>query len=95
MANTFLSSKEISIGASMYEKSMQKTAKSLLDYYGDKIALPEDVVTIDKSKKVQLRLINDVKKDEKILDIGPQSRMKYFSFVESVLSFVEWSIGFL
>ena len=47
MANTFLSSKQISIGASVYEKSMQKVAKSLLDYYDDKIALPEDVVTMD------------------------------------------------
>ena len=34
MANTFLASKKLNIGVSIYEKSMQKTAKSLLDYYG-------------------------------------------------------------
>ena len=81
MANTFLYSKSINIGGSIYEKSMKKTAKSLLDYYGDKIALPEDLVTIDKSKKIQLRSINDIQKDEKIFDIGPQTRMKYFNFI--------------
>ena len=95
MANTILSSKQISIGASVYEKSMQKVAKSLLDYYADKIALPEDVVTVDKSKKIQLRSITDVKKDEKILDIGPQTRMKYFGFV-SECSCLLWNgpLGF-
>ena len=95
MANTFLSSKKISVGASVYEKSMQKVAKGLLDYYDDKIALPEDVVTMDKSKKIQLRLISDVKKDEKILDIGPQTRMKYFGFV-SECSCLLWNgpLGF-
>ena len=81
MANTFLFSKNINIGASIYEKSMQKIAKSLLDYYGDKISLPEDVVTIDKSKKIQLRLFDDIKKDEKIFDIGPKTRMKYYNFI--------------
>ncbi len=81
MANTFLCSKNINIGSSIYEKSMKKTAKSLLDYYGDKIVLPEDLVTIDKSKKIQLRLVNNINKDEKIFDIGPQTRMKYFKFI--------------
>ena len=82
MANTFLYSKDINIGSSICEKSMKKTAKSLLDYYGDKIALPDDLVTIDKHKKNQLRSINDIKKDEKIFDIGPQTRMKYFNSIE-------------
>ena len=81
MANTFLYSKNINIGASIYEKSMQKIAKGLLEYYGNKISLPEDVVTIDKSKKIQLRLFGDIKKDEKIFDIGPKTRMKYYNFI--------------
>ena len=95
MANTFLFAKKVNIGASIFEKSMQKIAKSLLDYYGDKISLPDDVVTVDKSKKIQLRALGDIKKDEKILDIGPQTRMKYFSFV-SECSCLLWNgpLGF-
>ena len=95
MANTFLCSMNIDIGSSIYEKSMKKTAKSLLDYYGDKIVLPIDLVTIDKSKKIQLKSINDINKDEKIFDIGPQTRMKYFKFITEC-SYLLWNgpLGF-
>ena len=95
MANTFLCSMNIDIGSSIYEKSMKKTAKRLLDYYGDKIVLPIDLVTIDKSKKIQLKSINDINKDEKIFDIGPQTRMKYFKFITEC-SYLLWNgpLGF-
>ena len=81
MANTFLASSNLNIGSSLHEKSMIKNAKNFIDNYSDKIELPNDVFVTDKSKKIHLRNVNEIKNDEKILDIGPQTRMKYYNLI--------------
>jgi len=70
VANTFLKSKKINIGKSIYEKKqinnaikIQKKAKK----YNCKIILPSDVVISEKNKNLDISNIN---KNHKILDLG-------------------------
>ena len=77
MANTFLASKNINIGSSLYEKSMLKVAAEFLNDFESKILLPDDVFVQDKLKNIHLREVNKIFKEEKILDIGPKSRLKF------------------
>ena len=81
MANTFLASKNINIGSSLYEKTMLKVAVNFLNDFKEKILLPDDVFVQDKSKKVHLRDVNKIFKEEKILDIGPKTRIKFHNEV--------------
>ena len=71
MANTFLAALEKNVGSSIYEKSMIKTAQTFLNQFSEKILLPDDAFVMDKSKKIHLRKIDEIKKDEKfmILDL--------------------------
>tara|TARA_B100000287_G_scaffold434666_1_gene499799 strand:+ start:2457 stop:3644 length:1188 start_codon:yes stop_codon:yes gene_type:complete len=81
MANTFLAALEKNVGSSIYEKSMIKTAQTFLNQFSEKILLPDDAFVMDKSKKIHLRKIDEIKKDEKIYDIGPQTRMQYYNVI--------------
>jgi len=70
VANTFLKSKKINIGKSIYEKKqinnaikIQKKAKK----HNCKIILPTDVVISEKNKNLDISNIN---KNHKILDLG-------------------------
>ena len=81
MANTFLSALGNEIGDSLYEKKMVKTATDLLSIYGDKILLPKDVVVTSKKdvNLVLIKNIDQVEKDNVIMDIGPQTRMNFYN----------------
>ena len=74
MANTFLKAKNIEIGSSLYEKSMVKTAKQLIERFSEKILLPEDVITEAKtSKDIEVKPLDKILKGDNILDIGPKT----------------------
>ena len=79
MANTFLVAKGKEIGSSIIEKSMVKTAKEYLENFSEKIILPTDCVLTTKTKEISVKAIDMIDKDEKILDIGPQSRMLFYN----------------
>ena len=79
MANTFLVAKGKEIGSSIIEKSMVKTAKEYLENFSEKIILPTDCVLSTKTKEISVKAIDMIDKDEKILDIGPQSRMLFYN----------------
>ena len=79
MANTFLVAKGKQIGSSIIEKSMVKTAKEYLENFSEKIILPTDCVLSTKTKEISVKAIDMIDKDEKILDIGPQSRMLFYN----------------
>ncbi|MFL2679907.1 MAG: phosphoglycerate kinase [Alphaproteobacteria bacterium] len=81
MANTFIAAMDNVIGTSLYEKSMIKVAKDFLKNFQDEIVLPKDLIVEDKNKKISVKTISNVKKDEKILDIGPQARMEFYNYV--------------
>src|SRR5580692_888211 len=79
IANTFLAATGVAVGKSLYEKDMLDTARKLLEQAharGADIALPTDVVVATEfaaTAKAQVRPVGDVRPDELILDIGPQT----------------------
>lgn len=87
MANTFLAAKGYPIGTSLYEPDLLETAGDLL-FHENKILLPQDVViakNLENKEGLEVRLISEVKEDEKIFDVGPLTcqhileKMKTFS----------------
>jgi phosphoglycerate kinase len=80
MANTFLQAMGIKIGSSIYEKSMIKIAREYIKNYDEKIMLPLDVIIISKKNEdlALVKGVNEILKDDIIMDIGPQTRMKFF-----------------
>jgi phosphoglycerate kinase len=73
MANTFLSAQGYSVGASLYEPELLRSAKAILSK-GRDILLPLDVVvakTLEDKDSLKVRSASEVEKEEKIFDIGP------------------------
>lgn len=73
MANTFLAAQGHAVGMSLYEPEFLETARTLLTK-SDKIFLPQDVVVsrdLNDKESQRARSLSEVKKDEKIFDIGP------------------------
>ena len=79
MANTFLAAQGIDVGASLCEHDLAETAINILKNAADnncKIHLPSDVVVAKEFKANtanQIISINNVAKDDMILDVGPAS----------------------
>jgi phosphoglycerate kinase len=82
IANTFLAATGVAVGKSLYEKDMLDTARKLLaqaEARGAQIALPTDVVVATEfaaTARAQLRAVGEVRPDELILDIGPQTAQR-------------------
>jgi phosphoglycerate kinase len=79
IANTFLAATGVAVGKSLYERDMLDTARRLLAQAkarGADIALPTDVVVATEfaaTARAQVRAVAEVRPDELILDIGPQT----------------------
>jgi phosphoglycerate kinase len=79
IANTFLAATGIKVGKSLYEAEMLDVARRLLDKArarGTEIPLPSDVVVAKEfasTAHADVRPVNEVRADEMILDIGPDS----------------------
>jgi phosphoglycerate kinase len=79
IANTFLAATGIKVGKSLYESEMLDVARRLLDKArarGTEIPLPSDVVVAKEfasTAHADVRPVNEVRADEMILDIGPDS----------------------
>jgi phosphoglycerate kinase len=79
IANTFLAATGVAVGKSLHEANMLDTARKLLERAkarGAEIPLPTDVVVATEfaaTAKAQVRAVGDVRPDELILDIGPQT----------------------
>jgi len=84
IANTFLAATGVAVGKSLYEADMLDTARTLLEQAqarGAAIPLPTDVVVATEfaaTAKAQVRAVGEVRPDELILDIGPQTA-KHFA----------------
>lgn len=79
MANVFLKASNYEVGKSLVEKESIKLAKQLLKN-NKKIILPKDVLVakkIDENSMVNIRKIKDIKKNEIILDLGPETILEY------------------
>ena len=83
IANTFLAANGIAIGKSLYEPDMLDTARALLAQAvarGAEIPLPTDVVVAEAfspTAVATVRPVGDVRPDELILDIGPQTAARF------------------
>ena len=79
IANTFLVAAGHDVGGSLYEKDLVDTAKDLLkraEEKGAAIPLPTDVLTAERFHEdahATLRNVGRVRKEEMILDIGPET----------------------
>jgi phosphoglycerate kinase len=77
MANTFLKAQGHEIGSSFYEEDLIDTAKNILSQTNScQIILPKDVVVAEKiAANIENHIVNidNVPKNQMILDIGPKS----------------------
>jgi len=79
IANTFLAATGVGVGKSLHEAEMLDVARRLIDKAkarGTEIPLPTDVVVAKEfaaTAHADVRSIHDVRPDEMILDIGPDS----------------------
>ena len=82
LANNFISAHGFKIGKSMADKASIKIAAGLAKKYKN-IVLPVDVITAKKidSKNIEVKPVNQVKKDDIILDIGPQTIKIFVNFI--------------
>ena len=77
MANTLLHAQGVNIGASLCEKDLADTAKTILtaaEAAGCQLILPSDALVATEFKphpETRLTSVNDVAEDEMILDCGP------------------------
>ncbi len=74
IANTFIAAQGHSVGKSLYEADLVDAARRIAKKVD--VPLPVDVVTapsLDAAAKATLRRVDDVRPDEMILDIGPET----------------------
>jgi phosphoglycerate kinase len=84
MANTFFRALGLDTGASLVEEDSISVAKGLLEEGGERLVLPVDcVVASEVAEGVEARVVgrSDVSGDDKILDIGPESRARFAEMI--------------
>lgn len=87
IANTFLVAQGYSIGRSLYEPELIKEAKKLLDLSKQlkiEIVLPTDVIVATEISAMAIatvKKLTEIKSDEMILDVGPESIKRYAEYV--------------
>lgn len=87
IANTFLAAKGLPVGKSLYEKSMEKEVGQIIKdakRHGTDIVLPEDVAVGEKNDNENggaIRKVEDVKSNDVILDVGPETMAQYAKII--------------
>jgi phosphoglycerate kinase len=88
IANTFLAATGINVGKSLHEAEMLDMARKLLEHAkerGVEIPLPTDVVVAKEfaaTAHADVRSIHDVRPDEMILDIGPDTSERFAAMLQ-------------
>ena len=84
MANLFLRALNYEVGDSLVEKEGLHLARELLRNFKEKIILPQDgVVGKEGDSFGAVKDIGRIRRDEKILDIGPQTILRYTQIIKS------------
>jgi phosphoglycerate kinase len=89
IANTFLAATGVNVGKSLYERDMLDVARRLMEKArarGAEIPLPTDVVVAREfaaTAHADVRTIHDVRPEEMILDIGPDTADRFSALVQS------------
>jgi len=84
IANTFIAAQGYNVGRSLYEPDLLDTARRIAKKVD--VPLPVDVMTapaLDGGAPATLRLVNEVRADEMILDIGPETARRFANRLES------------
>ncbi len=84
VANTILKSEKYEVGISLYDQLDKKHFK-LLPL--EKIILPSDLAVLSNGKKV-IRKVNEIKKIDTILDIGPKTQYNYSLIIKEAKTVV-------
>jgi phosphoglycerate kinase len=90
LANNFFKFKNLEIGRSLYDTDSLPVIKKLLKGKAKdkKIILPIDVIVKNTAGKIFSKKINDVKKNEAILDIGPETIALYASYIKKAQTII-------
>jgi len=89
IANTFLAATGVAVGKSLHEADMLDMARALLEQArarGTEIPLPTDVVVAREfaaTAHADVRSIHDVRPEELILDIGPDTAERFAALIEA------------
>jgi len=88
IANTFIAAAGHAVGESLFESELVDEARSLMSPVSGRaeIPVPEDVVVateITESASLQVRQIDEVQAGEMILDIGPETSIRYAGLLKS------------
>ena len=89
IANTFLAATGVNVGKSLHEGEMLDVARRLMTkakQKGTEIPLPTDVVVAKEfaaTAHADVRTVHDVRSDEMILDIGPDTADRFSELVQS------------
>jgi phosphoglycerate kinase len=89
IANTFLAASGVGVGKSLHEAEMLDVARRLMakaKARGTELPLPTDVVVAKEfaaTAHADVRTIHDVRGDEMILDIGPDTSDRFSELVQS------------
>jgi phosphoglycerate kinase len=89
IANTFLAATGIGVGKSLHEAEMLDVARRLMEKAratGTELPLPTDVVVAKEfaaTAHADVRSIHDVRPDEMILDIGPDTADRFSALLQS------------
>ena len=78
IANTFIAAEGVYVGNSLYEEELMETAARIAAKV--EVPLPSDVMvaeSADSANRAVLRHINDIRKGEMILDLGPSTAREF------------------
>lgn len=87
IANTFIAAQGYPVGRSLYEKDQVPVAKSLLKKAKDRkwhILIPTDAIVAQElaaSALPQIKRVNEIKAQDKMLDVGPNTTTLYVSIL--------------
>ena len=101
IANTFLASKNIEVGKSIYEYDEKENARRLLYEARIKkteIVLPSDAVCGDVDDRDHggvVKKVGEIQREDNILDIGPETQAKWSSIINGAKTII-WNgpVGF-
>lgn len=105
LANTFLEAKKIAIGGSLSETDNLDQARKILEFAkenGVEVFIPSDAIVINSNGVVTEKTISDdaswINADEKIVDIGTESRATFIkALADSKDNMIFWNgpLGFI
>lgn len=93
MAFTFLKADGVEIGKSLLDEENVEFCKNILASHRDKIVLPVDTAVTNEytnDEEYRVKLVNDISEDEMGLDIGPETKQLFASYLKDA-SIAVWN----